>query len=101
MAVPPGEIEAVGDEPEATPTVKSSPVPVSVTSCGLPVALSAMLSVPAASPAAEGVKVTLIVQFELAASEDPQLLVSAKAATLVLILEIVSATLVVFESVTV
>jgi hypothetical protein len=43
------------------------PVPLSATVCGLPVVLSAMLSVATSSPVAVGVKVTLIVQLALAA----------------------------------
>ena len=43
------------------------PVPLSATVCGLPVALSAMLSVATSSPVAAGVKVTPIVQLALAA----------------------------------
>jgi hypothetical protein len=55
------------------------PVPVSVTVCGLPVALSVIVSVPVRVPPAVGVKVTLIVQLAPAATVDPQVLVSAKS----------------------
>ena len=54
------------------------PVPERLTVWGLPVALSATLSVAARAPLAEGLKVTLIVQFAPAATELPQVLVWAK-----------------------
>lgn len=50
-------------------------MPVRVTDCGLPAALSEMLMEADRLPLEAGVKVTLIVQLELAASELPQLLV--------------------------
>ena len=53
------------------------PVPVRLTVCGLPAALSEMLSVAVRVPAAAGVKVTLIAQLLFAATELPQVLVSA------------------------
>jgi hypothetical protein len=53
------------------------PVPVRLTVCGLPAALSEMLSVAVRVPAAVGVNVTLIVQLPFAATELPQALVSA------------------------
>jgi hypothetical protein len=48
------------------------PVPESVTDCGLPVALSVMLSVAVNEPAAAGVKATSTVHAPPAASELPQ-----------------------------
>jgi len=51
------------------------PVPERVTVCGLPLALSAMLTEAERPPLAEGVKVTLIVQPAPAATELPQVLV--------------------------
>ena len=54
------------------------PVPLRLTDCGLPLALSVMVSVPVTGPPAVGVKVTLIVQFDPAATLVPQLLVSEK-----------------------
>ena len=54
------------------------PIPLSVTDCGLPLALSAMETVPLALPPPCGVKVTLIVQLAPPASEAGQLLVCAK-----------------------
>lgn len=55
--------------------MKSSPVPVSVTVCGLPTALSVMVTAPVLAPPAVGLKVTLRVQLALAATLEPQLLV--------------------------
>ena len=49
----------VGPEPEDVP------VPVSVTTCGLPVALSVMVMEPLRVPVAVGVKVTLILHAAL------------------------------------
>jgi hypothetical protein len=46
-----------------TVSVGTAPVPDKVTVCGLPLALSVMVRVPLAVPAAVGVNVTLIVQF--------------------------------------
>ena len=54
--------------PGAGPTVKSVPVPASATVCGLPVALSVMVTVAARAPAAAGMKVTLMVQLAPAAT---------------------------------
>jgi hypothetical protein len=64
-------------------TVAAVPVPERLTVWGLPLALSAMLSVAARAPLAEGVKVTLIVQLAPAATELPQVLVWAKLLALV------------------
>jgi hypothetical protein len=58
-------------------TAGAAPVPERLTVCGLPAALSEMLTVAARVPAAVGVNVTLIVQLPLAATELPQVLVSA------------------------
>jgi hypothetical protein len=55
------------------------PVPVRVTICGLPGALSAIVKVPVRLPLAVGVKVTGIWQASPAATEVPQLLVCAKS----------------------
>src|SRR5574337_1257759 len=54
-----------------------APVPVRVNECGLPVALSVMVTAAARVPVAVGVNVTLIVQVPLAATEAPQVLVCA------------------------
>lgn len=57
----------------------ASPVPVSLTSCGLVLALSLKVSAPVTAPKALGLNVTLTVQLLPAASELPQLLVSLKS----------------------
>ena len=51
------------------------PVPVRLTVCGLPLALSVMFSEVVRGPEAEGVKVTLIVQLAPVATELPHVLV--------------------------
>ena len=51
------------------------PVPERLTDCGLPLALSVMLTEAVSLPVADGVKVTVIVQLAPAASELPQVLV--------------------------
>ena len=57
-------------------------VPERATICGLPLALSVMLTEAERLPLAVGVKVTLIVQLLLAATELPQVLVWAKSLAL-------------------
>ena len=52
-----------------------APMPVRVTVCGLPWALSVMEMEPVAGPAVVGLKVTLIVQLALGFSVGPQVLV--------------------------
>src|SRR6267143_1582181 len=54
--------------------VKSQPVPVNGTVCGLPPALSVIVSVPVRAPNAVGANVTLILQFAPAAKVAPQAL---------------------------
>ena len=58
----------------------TTPFPATLTDWGLFDALSVMTSVPLSPPGAVGVNVTLMVQFALAATELPQVLVSAKPA---------------------
>ena len=58
-------------------TTGSVPMPVRLTVCGLPVALSVTVIVPGWLPVAVGVKVTLMEQFAAAATEAPQVLVCA------------------------
>jgi hypothetical protein len=58
------------------------PVPERLTVWGLPLALSVMLTEAIRLPLAEGLKVTLIVQFPPAATELPQVLVWAKSLAL-------------------
>jgi hypothetical protein len=53
----------------------TTPFPVSETVCGLLLAPSVTVSVPVRLPVVVGVKVTLIVQFEFAASDVPQVFV--------------------------
>ena len=55
-------------------TLAAAPVPVKLTVCVPGLALSVMVSVPVRVPAAEGVKVTLMVQLEPALTLEPQLL---------------------------
>ena len=59
------------------------PVPDSVTFCGLPLALSAMLTVPALLPVVVGVNVTPMVQEVAGASWPTQLLARAKPVVMV------------------
>jgi hypothetical protein len=55
------------------------PVPVRLTVCGLPVALSVIVTKPLRVPAVVGVKVTLIMQFEPGLTVVPQVFVCAKS----------------------
>jgi len=59
------------------------PVPERLTACGLPLALSVMLTEAVRLPLAAGLNVTLMVQLALAATELPQVLVWAKSLALV------------------
>src|SRR5437870_168925 len=59
------------------------PIPLSVTFCGLPAALSLMLTAAVRVPLAVGLKVTLIPQLAPAANELPQVWVCAKFPALV------------------
>ena len=52
------------------------PVPVRLTECGLPAALSVIVIAPVRVPADAGVKVTLIEQFAFAVNVLPQVVVS-------------------------
>src|SRR5580700_10316684 len=52
-----------------------TPVPVRLTDCGLPAALSAIVTAPVRVPAAVGVKVTVMVHPAPALSDEPQVLV--------------------------
>jgi hypothetical protein len=89
-AVWPGATLAVVEDPEAAASVKSSPIPLSITFCGLLGALSVMLRVPVVFPAAVGLKVTDMVQLVPAPREVPQVLVCEKAPSTAM-LEIFSA----------
>jgi len=59
------------------------PVPVRVTVCGLPLALSVMVSEAVRVPQPEGVNITAIVHWVPVASEAPHVLVSPKSLALV------------------
>jgi len=61
------------DDPEAVVKVKSLPVPVRLTLCGLPAALSATFSEAVRVPPVVGLKVTLMEQVAPAVTVDPQL----------------------------
>ena len=63
------------EEADEPANVKSSPVPVRVTVCGLPWAVSVMAMVPVLAPPALGLKAMLKVQLALTATLEPQLLV--------------------------
>ena len=56
-------------------TTGAVPVPVRLTVCGLPPALSVIVIAPVCVPVAVGVNVTLIMQFAPAANDVPQVLV--------------------------
>ena len=64
-------------------TTVAVPVPERLTVCGLPLALSVMLTEAVRLPLAEGVNVTLIVQLLPTATELPHVLVCAKSLALV------------------
>ena len=59
------------------------PEPARVIVCGLPGASSVIIIAALLLPSAAGVKVTLMVQLALAASVEPQVLVSEKSAAFV------------------
>lgn len=61
----------------------SCPIPLKLTDCGEPLALSAMVREAVRVPAADGLKVTLIEQVALTASDGPQVLASIKSAAFV------------------
>jgi hypothetical protein len=86
------------EEPEDAASVKSWPVPLSATLCGLSEALSEMLTLPVLVPAAVGLKVTEIVQLAPVLTVVPQVLVWEKS-PLAVMLEMVSEALPVLVSV--
>ncbi len=88
------------DEPEGAAKVKSWPVPLRATLCGLPEALSEILIVPVRLPPAVGLKVTEIEQLAPALTVVPQVLVWEKS-PLAVMPEMVSEALPVLVSVTV
>jgi hypothetical protein len=89
------KVKLLGESCAAGPT----PVPVSVTLCGLLLALSLMLSAPLMLPGACGLNVTLNVQLAPAFSELPQLLVCWKFLSIVTV-RMFSVAVPVLESVT-
>jgi hypothetical protein len=88
--------------PGETPATEAvaTPVPVKLTVCELPLALSVIVKVPVRVPAAVGVKVTLIVQLAPALTLLPQVLVWEKS-PLAVMLEMVSVALPVLVRVTI
>ena len=74
----------------SVPEVTASPVRLAV--CGLPLELSLTDKVALFVPVLCGANVTEIVQLALAASEDPQVLVSLKSVVDTAMLEMVKAT---------
>jgi hypothetical protein len=70
-------LDALEDE-YARPTPAATPVPVRAMVCGLPAALSVMVSVPVELPRALGEKLTLMTQLPAVGTETPQLFVSVK-----------------------
>ena len=85
----PGATVADVEEPDAAASVKSWPVPLRATLCGLSEALSEMLRVPVLVPPATGLKVTEMVQLAPALTVVPQVLVWEKS-PLAVTLEMVS-----------
>jgi hypothetical protein len=82
VAVCPRVTLAVVEDPAGVVKVKSSPVPLSATLCGLLTALSLNETLPEAAPPAVGVKVTATVQVLLAATglDDEQVVPEAAMA---------------------
>ena len=74
-AVCPAVIVADSEPPLATPNEKLVPIPVKIITCGLPEALSVMVTEALRLPLDVGSKVTLIVQFAPAATLAPHVLV--------------------------
>ena len=77
LVVPTGWLVKVSEEAErlTTGAEAAAPVPVRLTDCGLPEALSVMLRLLDRVPEAVGVNVTLMLQLAPAATELPQVLV--------------------------
>src|SRR5579859_7644932 len=70
---------SVNEVAERVSCAVDPPVPLNVTVCGLPGALSVIAIEPDLGPVAVGVKVIVSVQFAPTATEPPQLLVTAKS----------------------
>lgn len=89
---------------EDSPTTGAIPVPDNETLCGLPLALSVMLTLAVRLPVAVGLKMTLMEQFAPAATLAPQVLVCEKSPLFVPVmamLEMVSVAVPVLDSVTI
>jgi hypothetical protein len=69
----------VNEAGERLTTGVTTPVPVRLTVCVAGLALSVMVTTPVLVPAAVGLKITLRVQFALAATLEPQVLVWEKS----------------------
>jgi hypothetical protein len=95
----PGATASEVEEPEAGASMKSWPIPLSATLCGLSRALSEMLMVPVLVPAATGLKVIEIVQLAPTLTVAPQVLVWEKS-PLAVMLEMANEALPVLVSVT-
>jgi len=81
----PGATASVVEEPEAAASVKSWPVPLSATLCGLSRALSEMVRVPVLVPPATGLKVAEIVQLAPTLTLVPQVLLWEKSPVVVIV----------------
>src|SRR6185437_6783508 len=79
VVVPPGELIKSPVFPEGGVMLTDAPVPLRLTVCGEPDALSATVRVPYREPLAVGVKVMEMVQLAPAATLDPQVFVSVKS----------------------
>ena len=80
LVVPTGaDAKVRADGESIIPGVAAIPVPLNVTVCGEPVALSMMVRAPVRVPAADGVKVTEMAQLAPAATGLPQVCDSAKS----------------------
>lgn len=99
MAVCPEVIVAVGEDVVAKE--KSCPVPLSVTTCGLSLALSVIVSVPDLAPLAAGSKKTPMEQLEPDARLLPHAFSTPKSDGLVLTLVMLSGAVPEFVTVTV
>jgi len=75
----PGATVAEVEEPGDAASVKSRPVPLRATFCGLPGALSETVTLPVKVPPAAGVKVIEMIQLAPALTLAPQVLVWAKS----------------------
>lgn len=96
LAACPAAIVAEVEPPGGTEMVMSVPSPDRVTACGLPGALSEIVTAPARAPVAVGVNVTVIVQDALAATPLAQVSVSAKSPLALMLVKVRAALPVLF-----